>query len=208
MDRPARHPVHTVVGARIRALQHGVLKNQSDSVAALARLRRAVGKPTGSDPDVLQYTLHPDLAGPNPPDGPTQAETATHLALTLYAVHQQALREPMHREGREFGLGRSARRLVGGDEIPERHPVLRRFHMLGTSADLDELAHHLRGLVQQLRTARIPLGYATLAEQLLWWQRAAGGPERVRLAWGRDFYFSQFKKNGNTTSESDSPEES
>jgi CRISPR system Cascade subunit CasB len=180
--------VRDVVVARIRGLQHGVLANRSDSVAALARLRRAVGKPPGSVPEVLQYTLAPEFAGPNAPDSPTPAEIAAHLSLTLYAVHQQAQAQRMHREGRQFGLGRSARRLIPGKEIPENPPPeVRRFQTLGTSSSLDELAHHARGLVQQLRAKGIPLDYGQLAQDLLRWQQP-GGPERVRLVWGRDFF--------------------
>jgi CRISPR system Cascade subunit CasB len=180
--------VGTVVSTRIGKLQHGVVRNQPDSVAALARLRRAVGKPPGSMLEILQYTLAPEFAGPDADDNPTPAETAAHLSMTLYAVHQQAVTDRMHRSGRQFGLGRSARRLITDQAFPERpHPVVRRFQALGTSSSLDELTHHARGLVQQLRAQRIPLDYGLLAQQLLRWQRP-GGPEHVRLLWGRDFF--------------------
>ncbi len=179
--------VRSFVARTIHDLQGGVLANRSEKVAALARLRRAVGKPPGSVFEVLPYTTGADLAPGNAPDEPTAAETAAHLAMTLYAVHQQGQAMPMHRTGPKYGLGRAVRRLVPDAEVPERHPVLRRFQALGTSTTLDELAHHARGLVQQLRGQSLPLDYGLLAGQFWRWQRP-GGPQRVRLVWGRDFH--------------------
>ncbi|GAB3476981.1 type I-E CRISPR-associated protein Cse2/CasB [Amycolatopsis cihanbeyliensis] len=187
---PTADQVAEFAAGRIRKLQHGVIGNRSESVATLARLRRAAGKEPGSVPDVLEYTLGPELTWPGAPNSPTHAETAAHLALTLYAIHQQALTERMHRDGGQFGLGRAARRLIPGDLGERPHPVLRRFQALGTSADIGELAHHARGLVQQLRGQRIPLDYGRLARQLMRWQQP-GGPEQVRLVWGREFFAHQ-----------------
>lgn len=177
-----------VVDERIRVLQEGVRKNLSSSVAALARLRRGVGKKPGSVNDILQYTLDDRLAPQGAGDDPTPAETAAHIALTLYAVHQQSLSEPMHRRG--YGLGRSIRGLHPGELDNAAKPVLRRFQALGTADSLDELVHHARGMVQLLRNNQIPLDYGLLADQLARWQ-CPGGPEPVRLSWGRDFYRTQ-----------------
>lgn len=175
--------VGTLVDARVRKLQHGVLANQSASVAMLAHLRHAVGKPPGSVPAVWSVTLADELAGPDAGDEPTAAETATHIALTLYAVHQQSASKPMHRRG--YGLGRSVRELRHTDS--DTDPILRRFQAVGTAASLDELVHHTRGLVQLLRAAKIPLDYGLLADDLVHWQQDSAAA-RVRLQWGRDFY--------------------
>ncbi|WAL65968.1 type I-E CRISPR-associated protein Cse2/CasB [Amycolatopsis cynarae] len=190
--RPARRTplglVGEVVDERIGKLQTGVLANRSASVAALARLRRAAGKPAGSMGDILEYTLDARFAPADPnDDAPTAAEKAIHVAMTLYAVHQQSQADRMHRPG--HGLGRSTRALIPESLDPEKstHPVLRRFQALGTSKNLDELAHHARGLVQLLRAAKIPLDYGLLADDLLRWQKP-GGASAVRLRWGREFF--------------------
>ena len=179
----------TVVQQRLTQLQEGVLRDQSASVAALARLRRGAGKQPGAVADILMYTLHPDLAGPGAGDEPTERETAAHISMTLYALHQQSQRGRMYQRG--YGLGRSVRKLHrasnAGEPGSPPDPILRRFQTLGTADSLDELVHHLRGMVQLLRGKQIPLDYALLADQLCRWQRP-GGPERVRLIWGRDFY--------------------
>lgn len=175
--------VGSLVDKRLRELQEGVLANRSASVALLARLRHAAGKPAGSVPDIWPITLAAEFAQGTSDDAVTAAETAAHLAMTLYAVHQQSVAERMHQRG--HGLGGSVRRLHSPDA--DTDPVRRRFNALGTSDTLAELSHHARGLVQQLRAAKVPLDYGLLADELMAWQRP-GGSARVRLQWGREFY--------------------
>ncbi|CCH29291.1 type I-E CRISPR-associated protein Cse2/CasB [Actinosynnema sp. NPDC047251] len=178
-------PVGDVVHSRVQQLQEGVLTNRSAAVAGLARLRRGVGKPAGTVHEVLQYTVSDRFAGPDAGDEPTAGEKAAHVALTLFALHQQSQRTRMHQRG--FGLGRSMRLLHPKEFEADVPPVLRRFQALGTSESPEELVHHLRGVVQLLRANGIPLDYGALADDLVQWQRR-GGASRVRLRWGRDFY--------------------
>ncbi|WHT23393.1 type I-E CRISPR-associated protein Cse2/CasB [Crossiella sp. CA-258035] len=182
---PELGAVGAEVDRRIRSLQQGVLANHSAEVAALARLRRAVGTPAGSVADIHRYTLSPVFTGPNPGEKPTPGEIAAHTALTLYATHQQSRGKRMHQRG--HGLGAAVRRLHPQEPTDPPAPVLRRFLTLGTSDSYSELVHHLRGLVQLLRGQDIPVDYGQLAEDLLRWQRP-GGAAGVRLRWGRDFY--------------------
>ncbi|MGQ0841641.1 type I-E CRISPR-associated protein Cse2/CasB [Actinokineospora sp.] len=185
---PAPETVQTIVAQRIGVLQNGYIANRSAGVAALARLRRAVGKPPGSVLDVLEHTLAPEFARNWSADTPSWDETAAHLCMTLYAVHQQSQSHRMHQPGRR--LGTAVRRLIHEAEVKPDHPVTRRFTMLGTADSLDELVHHLRGMVQLLRAEQIPLDYGLLARQLVHWQRP-NGPAAVRLVWGRDFHFAK-----------------
>ena len=178
-------PVGTVVHDRIQTLQEGIRANHSAAVAALARLRRGLGKPAGSVNDILQYTLADEFVGNETGNEPTAAETAAHIALTLYALHQQSQGERMHQRG--WGLGRAVRRLHPDEPGMPPNPVLRRFQALGTSDSLDELVHHARGMVQLLRAQQVPLDYGLLADQLVTWQHPRGATA-VRLRWGREFY--------------------
>jgi len=179
--------VQGVVSRRIDGLQRGYCANHSAEVAALARLRRGLGKQPGELLDILEFTTAPELVGNWRDDKPSRAEIAAHHCLTLFAMHQQSQSQPMHRSGHR--LGKALRRLVGSDQLKPENPVVRRFAMLGTADTLDEVVHHLRGLVQLLRanTTPIPLDYGLLAKDLLAWQYPSG-PARVRLRWGRDFY--------------------
>ena len=181
--------VRSLVDAKITGLQEGYVANRSAAVAALARLRRGVGKPAGSVLDILEFTYAPEFVGDPRSDEPTSAEVAAHLCLTLYAVHQQSQRHRMHQRGRR--LGRSIRALIPdqGKNSYVDHSVARRFAVLGTADSLEELTHHLRGMVQLLRAnpVPVPLDYGLLAADLVRWQRS-GGPAKVRLGWGRDFH--------------------
>lgn len=171
----------TVAGLQARFLSE---RRDPSAVAALARLRRAVGKPPGAVLDVVEFTHHPDLAPGAVDDEPTAAEHAAHVAITLYAAHQQSRGERMHQRRR--GLGTALRRLAGGPESDLPDPIVRRFRMLGTADSFPELTHHLRGVVQLLRAEGSALDYGRLADQLHHWQR--GGRDRVRMTWGREFY--------------------
>ena len=189
------------VASRAGSLQHQARRSVPSAVAALARLRRGIGKEPGEQIDLLSHT-HADAFAPRDGgDAPTPEERASHLALTLFALHQQSQSEPMHRSGR--GLGAALRALAGPGDVPEA--VLSRFRILGTSDSFAELTHHLRGAVQLLRQGRHPLDYGLLADQLVRWQRFPDGPSRVRLAWGREFHRTPKPSDKNIESEGSAP---
>ena len=189
---PELTPVGQVVSAKIGRLQQGYLKNTSPAVAALAQLRRAVGTPPGAAVDVLEYTLDPVFAeDAGDAIEATTAETAAHIAMTLYAVHQQSAAAAMHVRGRT--LGRAMRKLADVKNLAD-DPLTRRLTMLCTADSLAEFTHHLRAVVQLLRRDRVPLDYGLLADQLVRWQ--TDGPDALRLVWSRDYYLSpNVKKN-------------
>ena len=117
---------------------------------------------------------------------PSRAEWAIYTALTLFALHQQG-KDPETEWMSQPGapLGKSVAGLIGSPEEESR--VARRFHTLATSASMEELSHHMRGMVQLLRSKNIPLDYPALAEDLFWYQNAEYQAQ-VRLRWGQDFY--------------------
>ncbi|RLK58699.1 type I-E CRISPR-associated protein Cse1/CasA [Actinokineospora cianjurensis] len=180
-------PLRGIVADRAGSLQDAYLRKVSAGVAALARLRRGAGKSPGSVVDILEHTLHPVFACGSRDDEPTRDEIAAHHCLTMFALHQQSQAQRMHRPG--IRLGTAIRRLVPTDSRPD-NPVTRRFAMLSTADSLDELVHHLRGVVQLLRGAGTPLDYGWLAQDLSNWQRGGDPRTRVILAWGRAFHFA------------------
>ncbi len=180
----AHNRVGTVVDQRAGELQARALKGVPSAIAALARLRRGAGKQPGEVLDILEFTVADEFFTGRSDAGVSIDEYAAHVALTLFALHQQSRSGPMHCRG--VGLGAALRRLHDGpDPVPDA--VQRRFRVLGTAGGVDELTHHLRGAVQLLRTKDIALDYGLLADQLVSWQWP-GGPDRVRLRWGREFY--------------------
>ncbi len=176
--------VGRVVDARVGDLQHRFLRERRDpgAVAALARLRRGAGKPPGAVLDILEFTTSDEFfVG----EEPSRHELAAHVAMTLFAVHQQSRGERMHRRGQ--GLGAALRALHGGEGNSLPDPLTRRFRMIGTADSFAELTYHLRGAAQLLRSGGVPLDYGLLADQLVAWQRP-GDRSRIHLRWGREFY--------------------
>ena len=156
--------------------------------AALARLRRGVGKAPGSMPELWGATLGGlplELVGTEPK--PSYGEWAVYTALTLYALHQQG-KDPrdqcMSREGES--LGTAVRRLAAIDENREA-AVTRRFSAAVTADSFEEFTHHLRGLIELLKAHDLPIDYPALAEDLYRF-RIPVLRDGVRLQWGRDFY--------------------
>lgn len=170
------------VGALVRAAE------SPSTRATLARLRGAVTREPGTVPEVWSVTID---GAPGTPRGdePTAEERAIHLAMTLFAIHQQSRSRSMHVKGR--GLGQAVRLLeqARGDRDGTVSPVRRRFDALATAASLHEAAHHLRGLMGQLRSAGegIGLDYGALAADLFDLQIPARAAT-VRLRWARQYY--------------------
>ena len=155
--------------------------------AALAELRRGVGKEPGEDPGLwgaFLLDLPEELYGK---DGkPSRAEWAIYITLTLYALHQQGkdpAADSVSAEGED--LGKAAAGLAQDQD--DRDRILRRFSAMVTAADMRELSHHLRGLVQLMKARGIRLDYPALAEDLYWWQ-VPSRTNQVKLKWGQGFY--------------------
>lgn len=165
------------------------LKSQAGESAfrsTLAHLRRGVGYVPGEMPQLWGFFLDGMPEGWMGDRKPSRAEWAVYTALTLFALHQQGQdpeKEWMSQS--EATLGKSAARLIGSEEDEGR--ISRRFYALATAASMEELSHHMRGMVQLLRSKGIPLDYPALAEDLFWYQQP-NFQAQVRLRWGQDFY--------------------
>ncbi|MHC3474898.1 type I-E CRISPR-associated protein Cse2/CasB [Streptomyces sp. 7R007] len=197
-----RERVVRLAGAHIAALQRGYLEDQPHAVAALARLRRGAGREAGQLPDLWTLIdigpLHetPEGARPLSETELVRAEDALHVALTLYALHQQSRGTGMYqadRPGRSRGLGAAVRRMMKRGEIDA--PVHKRLVRAGTAPDLAVLAQRLRDIVVLLRREDIELDHALLAGQLYTWQWP-GGADTVRRQWGRSFHAWHDKPHG------------
>jgi len=170
------------------------LSGSSWATSSLAKLRRAVGKDPGSTPDtwLLEFEGMPEeLVGKT--EDPSPGEWTVHLALTLYATHQQSQTQPMYvqsdyEKGVIRGIGNAVRTLTlrSVTEELEQGEMPRRLAAMVTAETLQEVAHYARQLVQQLRAESIPLDYARLAGQLLDYQNPYRR-DNVRLQWAREF---------------------
>ena len=164
---------------------------EASAIAARAQLRHGAGKEVGAVPSIWAYTLEsqrPELSDLKPSWG----ENAVHTALTLWARHQGSNAVPMHmveakETPRSFGAAVRALAEKGrGEKRPEETPVYRRLSSVVAAQTFGALAHHLRGIVDLLETAEIPMDYGILAADLFEWQipqyRSA-----VTRRWGRQF---------------------
>ncbi|SEC75187.1 CRISPR system Cascade subunit CasB [Streptomyces sp. 2131.1] len=196
-----RQRVEELADARISVFQRGYLADESNAVAALARLRRGAGQKPERLPDLWALVdtspLHVPADNARELSEPEleRAENALHTALTLWALHQQSRRDTgMHERGsrgRPRGVGAAVRRMMKPDEIDDS--LRKRLVRAGTAPDLSTLAQRLRDIVLLLRREQFPLDYALLAGQLYTWQWP-DGPDRVRREWGRSFHARQGEK--------------
>jgi len=171
--------------AEIASFVHGRILALSNSKAALAKLRRGIGKQLGEIPEIMGYVFPDDRA-----TGPI-IDNALYTAITLYALHQQGNDKFMGDTGEKNGekcyssFGSAVQKLVNGDnEIA----VKRRFDKVLTSTDLVELSVHARSIVNQLSKAGIPLDYSGFAVDLVRFQNEETRREVV-VKWGKDYYF-------------------
>ncbi|MGK5533116.1 type I-E CRISPR-associated protein Cse2/CasB [Streptomyces sp. URMC 129] len=231
-------PLRTAASRYIHGLWAGYRKDRPYAVATLARLRRGIGHPVEADPDLwgligMEEFLDdaqrlPDAPEPNPwlrPSTLERAETALHLAITLWALHQQSHRDaPMHVP--RYGFGRSVRFLMdkkkgsgsgnaSGDARPGEgtpaprkaekeldEPLRKRFVRTAAASSFDELSQRLREMVLLLRAASVPLDYGLLADQLLRWQEPEGRA-LVHRFWGRDFHLAASRRVSSGGGEAD-----
>ena len=164
--------------------------------AQLAQLRGAIGKEPATAPAVWGLTLNgipDDLSEKRR----CRVETAIHLALTQFAMHQQGRSRPMHTDQQTFGA--AVRRLAdssGGEQGPHETPVYKRFTALAQSSTLAALEAHSRGLISQLRSHEIPFDYGRYADDL--YRFLAGHQRDVQRRWGRDFHRLPLSTTDNT----------
>lgn len=172
--------------------------NLVHSKAALAKLRRGIGKELGELPELLEFVLPPNEITSYQADE-IRAEKAMYTALTLYALHQQGSEKCMN-EGiedkdntlkRKNSFGQSIRKLVNNDK-GKGIAITRRFDKVLTAKDVTELAVHARGLIGLLKKSNIPMDYPGFAVDLYWFQ-CPDYRRNVILMWGKDYYMNSGK---------------
>ena len=149
----------------------------SDNRAALAALRRGLGKTPGEVAEVHRYVV-PWL----PNDTDRWREDAYYLVASLFASHQRNW--VTGEERREAtNLGASFARLMGVDGSQS---VERRFVAL-LNSHADDLPEHLRSAVGLLKASEVLIDWTQLLGDIQGW----GWESRaVQRAWARAFWGS------------------
>ncbi len=161
----------------------------------LAAFRRGAGRQAGSVPEMWRFYISPDGDGRSPDPG----LIAEHHCLVLFGFHQQSKDRIMHARGRTPGLAfrelRRSERYRGREEALDS-----RVAAGATATSVDEVGSHLRSLVGLLSEAGIQLDYSALQRDLRWWG-VAGPAERIRRAWGRDYFGWEREEDETATSD-------
>lgn len=200
-----RDVLRDIASARVTWLQTRYLANVADAVATLARLRRCDPAAVGAEPLVWQVTLGdlPSELTQAASDLPTPSERALHATLVLYALHQQSEDQPVHRVGARFGsaVGKLARARAVDEELDSA--TAGRLRHAALAADFEGHLHHLRGLIQLMRSESPAIGidYGLLAVDLAQLADPRRDSSSVLLRWGRGLHERPTNDTQSTTSE-------
>jgi CRISPR system Cascade subunit CasB len=142
-----------------------------DNRAALAALRRGLGKPPGTTPEMYPYVV---------PLAPERGDDAYYLVAALFAWHPS----PWHGTGRSSNLGASMAHVAreSGSESIERRFVA----ML--NAPSEDLPEHLRHAVGLCRAHEVPVNWLQLLRDLQRWDMAGSGYRQVQRRWAGSFW--------------------
>ncbi|UIZ92560.1 type I-E CRISPR-associated protein Cse2/CasB [Corynebacterium sp. CNCTC7651] len=188
---PSGAPLCKSVARTADKLQRDYLDNPygrdaADARAALAELRKASALEPAKNPMGLQKIigmlnppLNEDFMGHD--DRLSASEVALYRSLSLFGVHMQSAKKPMHTS--EVSFAQACGQLMPRTESKSfKH----RFDALQLATDDASRAVHLRSLVSLLRNYELAFDYGRFSEDL----RALANPNRkpgVLLRWGRDF---------------------
>jgi CRISPR system Cascade subunit CasB len=145
---------------------------RNEDRAALAALRRSLGKSPGEAAEAHRYIL--------PFNPTTWEESAYYLVGGLFALHPQSWRRDAG-DRSWTNLGASFARLrsqVDSKSIEKRFVALLNCHE-------DDLAEHLRHAIGLLRSKEIPIDWVELLKDLCNWNHE---DRFVQLNWARAFW--------------------
>lgn len=152
-------------------------KPESSNRAALAALRRGLGKPPGEAAEMFPYVV------PWVPDHPNEWEEETYyLVASLFALHPLPWPEGDATPASSRTFGASMAKLIA---TPDRLDAVERRFVALLNAHREDLSDHLRRNVALLKAAEIPVDWAQLLTDLLWWDHAQ---RRVQRRWARSFW--------------------
>lgn len=175
----------------MRGLQALVEDEDRIDRAALAALRRGLGKRPGEAPQMFPVLI------PLLPTGRLSSwdEACAYTIAALFAMH------PVTWQGEASGrwtrnLGASMRRLreATDSDGPERRLVAL------LNSDDEDLGEHLRGVVALLRSKDVPVDWYQLAYDLLNWNRAS---REVQRRWATSYWAQPEQTAATPESEAD-----
>lgn len=154
-------------------------KPESSNRAALAALRRGLGKSPGEAAEMFPYVV------PWVPNDPKEWEEAPYyLVASLFALHPLPWPESDATSASSRTFGASMAKLIA---TPDRLDAVERRFVALLNAHPEDIGDHLRRNVALLKAADIPVDWAQLLTDLLWWDHPQ---RRVQRRWARSFWTS------------------
>lgn len=144
---------------------------ESDDRAALAHLRRGLGKEPGTEPKVFPYVV------PWIKDDMLASERKVYfIAASLFALH------PANSESGNMGTAFRQIGLASGDS----GSIERRFvHLLNSHPD--DLPSRLRHAIGMAKSKNVPVNYSRLLRDLRYWDSDS---RKVQQRWAEEFWGS------------------
>jgi CRISPR system Cascade subunit CasB len=163
--------------------------------AAMANLRRGLGKPAGTVYEMDRYVL-PFLSESTG----NKREAAYYTIASLFAFWHQGKDKPESTNG---NLGSSLKRLVetevknnGNREDTEKR--LEKYLIAILNANYEDLPDHLRRIVSLLKSKDIPLNWAQLLYDIQHWDT---DDRWIQHQWAEGFWKKPEKRNNEQSSE-------
>jgi len=179
-DNPHRTPEGRFIGYLESLVPRDTEKDarESEHRAALATLRRGLGRPAGTVIEMYRYigTYLPLEAKP-------WEEDAYFLVASLYALHPRHW--PRQVGSPSNNLGASFRRLRQAEESMDS--LEKRFTAL-LNASSETLEHHLRHAISLLRAGEEPVNYRQLLRDIQNWSR---DDRSVQRQWAAAYWNSR-----------------
>ena len=151
------------------------LRDRKDT-AALAKLRRGLGKPKGT-PEMYPFVVRLSRM-----TGRLRKEPFSRLAFALHP-------EPAP-EGRSMGNV-----FAGILRVQNTESIEKRFVRL-LEADIDDVGHHLRQAINLAKSKQIAVDYHSLIYDVKYWNH---DEQFVQLRWAKDFWGTNRNEDGDNT---------
>lgn len=161
------------------------LETLAEDRAALAALRRGLGQPPGTVPDMFPYVVRrlPNTVYPG-----SWEESAYYLIAALFALHP----------AKSNGLNLGAHFAQTLDPNPDHNAAVERRFTALLTAHPDDLPFYLRQAISFLKSKEVGVNW----HQLMWDVRDWGQPERqsrVQKRWATQFWRVQKQEEADTS---------
>lgn len=161
---------------------------EREELAALAALRRGLGKEPGTAPEMYPYVV-PFVGDITP----TQ-QAPYYLVAALFAWHQKdwPSDDPQRDNRNRNNLGASLARLRQeqardrGDAVPDQGDSTERRFVAMLSSSREDMPYHLRQMIGLLRTKEVPVNWLQLLYDIRFWD--SDDSRIVQQRWASAFW--------------------